>query len=889
MSARDGGVVGAVKLIDQGPDSDRFVIAILSEGYQNAELLTFRADATSFIDKLLKTPPFDSLAAAINVYRIDVSSTDSGADDPVRCGGTGATANTYFDATFCSSGTGAANQRILTVDTTLAKQVAHDNVPNVSMAFVLVNSAIYGGSGGEVAVLSKHPSAAEIGIHEMGHSAFGLADEYATPGNNQGGDSYAGSEPIEPNVTTVTDRATIKWAASLTSGTAVPTMTNPNCAQVDSRASPVAAGSVGAFAGARYFHCGIYRPEYDCRMRTLGTGFCAVCRAEIVGKLQPMVRPPPTIGGFTPRAGESVGGAIVTISGDALSGVTQVYFGANAAVTFNVDTDKQITAVAPAGIGSVALAVENPQGNATSGDSFTYTTPPSPPVVTSVTPASGLVAGGTSVTIAGSGFTGAVHVAFGSTDAPGFNVDTDNQITVTSPSSPAGTVDVSVTGPAGVSSASAGDRFTFAPPAPAVTSISPASGPEAGGTAVTVTGSGFTGATQVAFGALGATFSVTSDTEIAATSPAGTGVVDVLVTNPTGVSASVGADQFTFVAAPAVTGIAPAGGPPAGGDTVTINGSGFAGASAVTFGAVSASYTVVSDSSITATTPPGTGAVDVTVTTAAGTSATSTADLFTYSAGPPQVIGLNPNTGASAGGDSVVISGSGFAGATLVNFGVAAATFNVDSDSQITANSPAGGGTVDVTVTTPAGASATSAADQFTYAGAGAPVITGLNPTSGGDGGGDTVIIIGSGFTDATAVAFGANTALFTVDSDIQITATSPAGSGTVDLIVTTPTGASTASPADQFTYFGVGALAVMRVSPAMGSSAGGDQVVITGIGFTGATDVSFGANSAGSFSVDTDMQITATSPAGSGTVDVTITTPAGTSPTVSRDQFTYI
>ncbi|TMB90176.1 MAG: hypothetical protein E6J45_09260, partial [Chloroflexi bacterium] len=87
----------------------------------------------------------------------------------------------------------------------------------------------------------------------------------------------------------------------------------------------------------------------------------------------------------------------------------------------------------------------------------------------------------------------------------------------------------------------------------------------------------------------------------------------------------------------------------------------------------------------------------------------------------------------------------------------------------------------------------------------------------------------------------------------------------------------------------GAGCPKVTGVSPSSGSTAGGDTVTITGSGFTGTTAVSFGANPSASFTVDTDAQITAVSPAGSGTVDVTVTTPGATSPTGSADQFTYV
>jgi hypothetical protein len=83
-----------------------------------------------------------------------------------------------------------------------------------------------------------------------------------------------------------------------------------------------------------------------------------------------------------------------------------------------------------------------------------------------------------------------------------------------------------------------------------------------------------------------------------------------------------------------------------------------------------------------------------------------------------------------------------------------------------------------------------------------APVVTGISPSSGNAAGGDSVTVTGSGFTGATDVGFGsANAATMTVDSDTQITVTSPAGTGTVDVTVTTPAGTSATSSADQFTY----------------------------------------------------------------------------------------
>jgi len=266
---------------------------------------------------------------------------------------------------------------------------------------------------------------------------------------------------------------------------------------------------------------------------------------------------------------------------------------------------------------------------------------------------------------------------------------------------------------------------------PAVTGISPNSGPAAGGTAVTITGTGFTGATVVDFGTTAATgVVVVNSTTITANSPAGSGVVDVTVVTPEGTSATSAADRFTYtaavVAAPTVTGVSPDSGPTAGGTAVTITGSGFTGATAIDFGTTAATgVVVVNSTTITANSPAGSDVVDVTVVTPEGTSAASAADRFTYTVAvvaAPTVTGVSPDNGPTAGGTTVTIAGTGFTGATAVNFGTTAATdVVVVNGTTITAVSPAGAGVADVTVITSAGASAITPADRFTYV---APPVT---------------------------------------------------------------------------------------------------------------------------------------------------------------------
>ncbi|MEU7519813.1 IPT/TIG domain-containing protein [Kitasatospora aureofaciens] len=415
---------------------------------------------------------------------------------------------------------------------------------------------------------------------------------------------------------------------------------------------------------------------------------------------------------------------------------------------------------------------------------------------------------------------------------------------------------------------------------PVVTSVSPASGPAAGGTRVTVTGTAFTGATAVRFGAITASFTVVSDTQITATAPPGTGTVQVTVTTPSGISTQFVTYTYSTTSGPTLASVAPSSGPAAGGTTVTLTGTGFTGATAVLFGTTAAaSFTVVSGTQITATTPPGTGTVQVTVVTGSGT---SNGVPFTYTTAPlPTLASVAPSSGPAAGGTTVTLTGTGFATATAVRFGALPATsFTVVSDSHITAVAPAGTGTVQVTVTTAGGTS-----NGIPYAYSAAPVLSGVSPNQGPTSGGNTVTLTGTGFTGATAVAFGAAAAAsFTVVSPTQITAVAPAGSaGPVGVTVTTPGGASTLASA----YFYVAAPVLTGVTPAAGPLVGGNTVTLTGTHLVEATAVRFASTPAGAFTVVSDTQITAVVPAGSaGPVGVTVTTVGGTSAAVT---YTYL
>src|SRR3954463_14962433 len=180
MTAADGTVVGLTKIFDSGTPATRWNLVLVSDGYQAGQLGQFATDAQDVVDTLLAEPPFDrpEIQCGINAYRLDVSSTDSGADKP-NCadgGGDGTTKSTYFDSTFCSDG---VTQRLLSGDTTLARETVEAVLPEWDQIIVVCNEPERGGAGGLVAWFSNGGADwLQVAVHELGHSAFGLADEY---------------------------------------------------------------------------------------------------------------------------------------------------------------------------------------------------------------------------------------------------------------------------------------------------------------------------------------------------------------------------------------------------------------------------------------------------------------------------------------------------------------------------------------------------------------------------------------------------------------------------------------------------------------------------------------------------------------------------------------
>jgi hypothetical protein len=637
--------------------------------------------------------------------------------------------------------------------------------------------------------------------------------------------------------------------------------------------------------------------------------------------------------------------ATITVTGSHFNFARSVLFGSTPSPSFTVNSSTQLTAVVPGGCGGSAPVTVSTDGGTSNTASFSYTV--ATPSVSGVSPSSGPSRGGNTVTVTGQHLTCATSVTFGSAAATGVQVASDTSLTAVAPANSTGIVDVRVADSAGTSAISSADLYTYA--APTVSSITPVLGAADGGTVVTITGTDFSNDSQVTFGGLAATtvtvlsgtsiravapshpagivdvvvatyagntvtitgsgfatgatvkfgdrsatgVTVVSDSTVTAVAPGATvaSAVDVVVTTAGGVSQTSSSDVYLYETVPSVTAVAPAAGPTAGGATITVSGTDFVAGATVTVGGVAATnVTVVSPTQITATTPAHAQAlVDVVVSTGGGASPVSAADRYQYEA-LPSLLSVSPNAGPLAGGTTITITGSNFfAGASVAVGSQAASNVTAASATSITATLPSvsSATTVDVVVTTAGGSSALSLQDLYAY---GAPVVTGLSPVAGPLVGGTVVTVSGAQFVPGLTVSFGGTAGTnVSVLSATSLTVSAPAmPAGTVDVTITTAAGTSQLVSADRYQYDPIPT--VTGVAPNAGALAGGNQVTLSGTGFVSGMSVKFGSLSGTSVTVSSSTSLTVTVPAVStaATVDVTVTTPGGSSTTSLNDQYAY-
>lgn len=251
--ASGGNVIGSELLINNGPSSKRLDIVIMGDGYTSADMAKWRSDAQKVVNGLMSDPLFAANKSAFNIRRVDVVSAESGIDDPPY----GIYRNTALNATMACSGI----DRLVCADSDLAYNAASQvtSADGRDVILVVGNTTRYGGGGGYIATMTMHSAATELALHELGHTLFGLADEYDY------GSCYGNSEPSAPNVTRQTQRGYIKWGSFIAASTSLPTSSGR-----------YALGTVGLFQGGNYCASGVYRPTENSKMRNLGYPWDAV-------------------------------------------------------------------------------------------------------------------------------------------------------------------------------------------------------------------------------------------------------------------------------------------------------------------------------------------------------------------------------------------------------------------------------------------------------------------------------------------------------------------------------------------------------------------------------------------------------------------------------------
>lgn len=268
-----------------------------------------------------------------------------------------------------------------------------------------------------------------------------------------------------------------------------------------------------------------------------------------------------------------------------------------------------------------------------------------------------------------------------------------------------------------------------------------------------------------------------------------------------------------------------------------------------------------------------------------GASNTATATDSTLVIATPTITSISPTTGSTAGGTTVVITGTGLSGATAVTFGATAATtFANNSATQVTATSPAGTGTVDVRVTTAGGTSATSAADQFTYVAA--PTVSAYTAPAVAYGATGVTFSLASQATNSpTSFAVGsattANGGTVAIDNAGLVTYSAPAGfRGNDSFIYTASNGGGTSSPATVTVPVGDPSLATsLSGTGTRGTALSGVQLVTTGgtAPYSCGTTLASGALPAGT-QLNSNCTITGT-PSASGTFNFTANVTDSSSP----------
>jgi hypothetical protein len=316
--------VEVFKVRENGDPHGKVDVVILSEGYANTDKDKFKSDVDRVANVFFKQEPFKSSEHNFNLYAVFKASTVSGISEPRA----GIYKQTALSATFNSLN---SERYVLTEDNKSMRDMAA-HVPYDAI-YIMVNHHRYGGGGIYnlfCTFMADNQSLEYLLIHEFGHSFAGLADEYYGSPVAYNDLIPQGLEPLEPNITSLSDSKNIKWNKFLSEEIEIPTpwkkedYDNTNFSWQELRkklnnktselkregapAEEISAAEtdynqrqneanknldqiiqsdpsrhyIGAFEGAGYSATGLYRPMIDCIMFSIGDKpFCKVCENAI--------------------------------------------------------------------------------------------------------------------------------------------------------------------------------------------------------------------------------------------------------------------------------------------------------------------------------------------------------------------------------------------------------------------------------------------------------------------------------------------------------------------------------------------------------------------------------------------------------------------------------
>ena len=249
-----------------GSVEDCIDVAILAEGYTEAEMDLFYQDAEATCEALFNHEPFKKLKSRFNLVAVASPSADSGVSIPLKDEWKSTAVSSHF-STFYSDRY-LTTSRVKSIHNWLAG-IPYEHV------IILANTDTYGGGGiynSYTLTTAHHPQFKPVVVHEFGHSFGGLADEYAYTDAPSPLYPYS-IEPWEQNITTMVDFES-KWKDMVPEGTPVPTPVKTQESEIYT--------SVGVYEGAGYTTKGIYRPATECRMKiNEAPAFCPVCQRAL--------------------------------------------------------------------------------------------------------------------------------------------------------------------------------------------------------------------------------------------------------------------------------------------------------------------------------------------------------------------------------------------------------------------------------------------------------------------------------------------------------------------------------------------------------------------------------------------------------------------------------